>query len=145
LNVSAGALPTAGQPTNVLGEPLQLCSLSPLTGFMRDGFCRTDANDRGLHLICSKVTSEFLQYSRSRGNDLMTPAPHYGFPGLKPGDQWCLCVRRWQEALHAGVAPPVVLNSSHINALDVVTLSELQTNPTAPIVAATLPSSHTEF
>ena len=95
--------------TNVLGHPLQCCCTSPLTGFYRDGFCRTGAEDSGLHTVCAVMTYEFLQFSKSRGNDLMTARPEYSFPGLKPGDRWCLCASRWAEAHKAGCAPPVVL------------------------------------
>eukprot|EP00128_Syssomonas_multiformis_P003781 Colp12_sorted_trinity150504_noHs@30793 len=111
---------------NVLGTELQLCCLSPRTGFMRDGFCRTNAQDHGRHLVCAQVTDEFLRFTRSRGNDLMTPAPHYQFPGLKDGDKWCLCVLRWKEALDAGVAPPVVLEATHENSLKFVTIENLK-------------------
>jgi uncharacterized protein len=114
---------------NVLGGDLQLCSLSPLTGFFRDGCCRTGADDRGLHVVCARVTSEFLTHTRSRGNDLSTPHPQFGFPGLKPGDRWCLCATRWKEALDAGVAPPVVLNATHEKVLDIVSLEQLRACP----------------
>jgi uncharacterized protein (DUF2237 family) len=113
-------------PLNVLGGPLECCCLSPKTGYYRDGFCKTDESDRGRHTVCAKVTRAFLDYSRSKGNDLMTPAPHYSFPGLKDGDKWCLCVSRWKEAYHAGVAPPVYLKACHINALETVTLAQLK-------------------
>ena len=112
--------------TNVLGTPLECCCLRPLTGFYRDGFCRTGPGDVGLHTVCVEVTSEFLEFSRERGNDLITPVPEYEFPGLEPGDRWCLCVTRWQEALDAGVAPRVVLEACHISALEFVSLEELQ-------------------
>lgn len=111
---------------NVLGEPLVPCSFDPLTGFFRDGCCHTDERDHGTHVVCARVTPEFLDFSRARGNDLMTPRPEYRFRGLKPGDRWCLCVSRWKEALDAGVAPPVVLASTHAKALDTVTLAELR-------------------
>ena len=111
---------------NVLGGPLQTCSLSPLTGFYRDGCCNTGAEDLGLHLVCAEVTQEFLEFSRERGNDLITPNPLFGFPGLKPGDRWCLCAQRWKEALAAGVAPPVCLDATHISALEFLDLEELQ-------------------
>jgi uncharacterized protein len=112
-------------PTNVLGKPLQCCCSHPPTGFYRDGFCRTGPDDRGLHSVCSVMTAEFLEFTRSRGNDLSTPAPHFAFPGLKPGDRWCLCVSRWVEALQAGVAPPVCLEATHLSALEFVTLEDL--------------------
>lgn len=111
---------------NVLGEPLVPCSYDPLTGFFRDGCCRTGHEDVGTHVVCARVTAEFLAYSLSRGNDLITPRPEHRFRGLKPGDRWCLCVLRWKEALQAGVAPGVVLASTHQRALDQVTLAQLQ-------------------
>jgi uncharacterized protein (DUF2237 family) len=103
------------------------CSYDPLTGFYRDGCCKTDEHDAGSHVICAKVTQEFLDFSVSAGNDLSTPRPQYRFVGLKAGDRWCLCARRWQEAFQAGLAPPVVLESTHERALDFVTLAQLQT------------------
>ncbi|MFC1605576.1 DUF2237 family protein [Pseudomonadota bacterium] len=111
---------------NVLGEPLALCSEQPLTGFFRDGCCNTAKEDLGLHAVCTRVTAEFLEFSRSRGNDLSTPHPEFGFPGLKPGDQWCLCAARWQEALEAGAPPRVVLQATHAAALRVVKLADLK-------------------
>ena len=111
---------------NVLGEPLQSCSTAPLTGFFRSGCCDTGPEDRGLHVVCAQVTAEFLVFSRSRGNDLITPMPAYRFPGLKPGDRWCLCATRWLEALRAGVAPPVLLAATHERALEVVSLGDLK-------------------
>ena len=111
---------------NVLGGPLATCSLTPLTGWFRSGCCETTADDVGSHTVCAQVTDAFLAFSRARGNDLVTPVPAYGFPGLKPGDRWCLCVSRWKEALAAGVAPPVVLAATHRAALAVVTLDELR-------------------
>jgi len=111
---------------NVLGTPLVPCSYDPLTGYYRDGCCNTDAHDHGSHVVCAKVTAAFLAFSRQRGNDLVTPIPEYRFAGLKPGDRWCLCARRWKEAFDAGVAPPVVLASTHVKALEFVTLAELQ-------------------
>lgn len=111
---------------NVLGKPLQSCCTNPMTGFYRNGRCDTGADDRGLHLVCARMTTEFLAFSVSRGNDLVTPVPEYAFPGLKPGDCWCLCVTRWKEALDAGVAPPVNLEGTHISALEFVSLEELQ-------------------
>lgn len=110
----------------MLGGELLTCSLEPRTGFFRDGCCRTGPDDHGIHVVCSRVTAEFLEYSRSQGNDLMTAIPEYGFPGLKPGDAWCLCAARWQEALVAGVAPPVVLEATSEAALRVVRLEDLQ-------------------
>jgi hypothetical protein len=111
---------------NVLGEPLQGCSQAPMTGFFRTGCCDTGPEDRGLHVVCAQVTAEFLAFSRRRGNDLITPVPAYRFPGLKPGDRWCLCAARWREALQAGVAPPVVLAATHERALEVVSLQDLK-------------------
>ena len=115
------------QALNVLGSALVPCSYDPLTGFYRDGCCKTDEHDAGSHVICAKVTQEFLDFSVSAGNDLSTPRPKYRFAGLKAGDRWCLCARRWQEAFQAGLAPPVVLESTHERALDFVTLAQLQT------------------
>jgi len=111
---------------NVLGEPLVPCSNEPVTGFFRDGCCNTSAEDFGLHTVCVRVTAEFLEFSRSRGNDLTTPHTEFGFPGLRPGDQWCLCAARWQEALEAGAAPRVVLQASHAATLRVVKLKSLK-------------------
>jgi uncharacterized protein (DUF2237 family) len=111
---------------NVLGEPLTPCSEEPLTGFFRDGCCNTSPQDLGRHVVCVRVTAEFLEFSRSKGNDLITPMPEYRFPGLKPGHQWCLCAMRWQEALEAGVAPKVVLQATHAAALKVVKLADLK-------------------
>jgi uncharacterized protein (DUF2237 family) len=110
---------------NVLGEPLQTCCTSPMTGFYRTGRCDTGPGDDGIHVVCAQMTREFLQFSRSRGNDLSTPVPEYGFPGLKPGDRWCLCAARWKEAMEAGVAPPVVLAATHVSAIEFVSLEEL--------------------
>ncbi|NJL74525.1 MAG: DUF2237 domain-containing protein [Saprospiraceae bacterium] len=111
---------------NVLGAPLQVCCTAPMTGFYRDGNCNTGPQDYGTHVVCAQVTEEFLAFTKSRGNDLMTPVPAYRFPGLRPGDKWCLCALRWKEALEAGVAPPVVLASTHKKALQFVRLEELQ-------------------
>ena len=111
---------------NVLGTTLVPCSYDPLTGFYRDGCCNTAEDDTGSHVVCVKVTAEFLAYSASRGNDLSTPRPEYRFRGLKPGDRWCLCALRWREALVAGMAPLVVLESTHERALDFVSLQALQ-------------------
>ncbi|NVK50825.1 MAG: DUF2237 domain-containing protein [Cyclobacteriaceae bacterium] len=107
---------------NVFGEPLIPCSLDPLTGFFRDGCCSTGQTDYGTHTVCAIVTKEFLEFSRKQGNDLITPRPEYLFPGLKPGDKWCLCVLRWKEAYEAGVAPQVVLEATHERSLDFVSL-----------------------
>jgi len=111
---------------NVLGEPLLSCSEEPMTGFFRDGCCNTSPEDLGRHVVCIRATAEFLEFSRSRGNDLSTPNLEFGFPGLKPGDQWCLCAARWQEALEAGAAPRVLLQSTHAAALRVVQLRDLK-------------------
>jgi uncharacterized protein (DUF2237 family) len=110
---------------NVLGGALEVCCMSPLTGYRRDGFCHTGADDRGSHTVCAQMTAKFLAFSQRLGNDLVTPRPELGFPGLKPGDRWCLCVTRWEEAFLAGVAPPVVLTATHEDALDVLELDEL--------------------
>ncbi|MFT5534330.1 MAG: hypothetical protein ACI8WM_001181 [Burkholderiaceae bacterium] len=111
---------------NVLGEPLVPCSFDPLTGYFRDGCCKTNDEDAGTHVICAVMTAEFLAFSKARGNDLSTPQPQWRFPGLKPGDQWCLCALRWKEAFVAGTAPLVVLESTHSKALQVVTFDELE-------------------
>jgi uncharacterized protein (DUF2237 family) len=111
---------------NVLGTPLKTCSTKPLTGFYRDGCCNTGEDDHGLHLVCCQVTAAFLQHQRSIGNDLMTPVPYYRFPGLKAGDRWCVCVTRWKESLEAGAACPVVLEATHISALEFVDLDDLK-------------------
>jgi uncharacterized protein (DUF2237 family) len=111
---------------NVLGTPLVPCSYDPLTGYHRDGCCTTDAQDAGSHVICTRVTQAFLDFSQARGNDLITPRPEYRFRGLQAGDRWCLCALRWKEALEAGVAPPVVLESTHARALDYVSIEQLR-------------------
>ncbi len=111
---------------NVLGKKLEVCCTSPMTGFYRNGCCETGAEDRGLHLVCAKLTQEFLEFTKAQGNDLSTPLPMYNFPGLKPHDKWCLCVSRWLEAREAGVAPPIVLEATHQNTLKYVPLEVLQ-------------------
>ena len=111
---------------NVLGQPLVPCSYDPLTGYFRDGCCNTDEKDQGSHVICAKMTQEFLDFSRHQGNDLITPRPEYEFKGLKAGDSWCLCALRWKQAYEAGVAPKTVLESTHVRALDYVTLKQLK-------------------
>ena len=111
---------------NVLGEPLEFCSIKPMTGFTRSGSCETGPEDAGNHTVCVQVTREFLEFSRNAGNDLSTPLPEYGFPGLRPGDRWCLCAPRWQEALDAGAAPHVVLRATHARALEAVALKDLK-------------------
>ncbi|MGQ9686082.1 MAG: DUF2237 family protein [Thiobacillaceae bacterium] len=117
---------TEASERNVLGEPLETCSLRPRTGYTRSGACETGPDDLGSHTLCAMVTAEFLEYSRSRGNDLITPRPEWDFPGLKPGDRWCLCAARWLEAHRAGVAPPVVLRATHARALDTIPLDLLK-------------------
>ena len=112
---------------NVLGTPLKPCSTDPMTGYFRDGCCNTDESDRGSHVICAEMTQEFLDFSRQRGNDLSTPRPEYRFPGLVPGNRWCLCALRWKEAFDAGVAPHVVLECTHVNALNYVKIEHLMT------------------
>ncbi len=114
------------QAKNVLGLPLEPCSTDPMTGFYRDGCCHTGASDVGLHVVCAVMTDQFLRFSRSRGNDLSTPIEMYDFPGLKAGDRWCLCAARWKEAYDAGQAPQVVLEATHISALEFASLEELQ-------------------
>jgi uncharacterized protein len=111
---------------NVLGTELRPCSYDPLTGFFRDGCCHTREDDVGTHVVCARVTQEFLDHSLRRGNDLVTPRPEHRFRGLKPGDRWCLCAVRWRQAFQAGVAPPVVLEATHEKALSLVPLSELK-------------------
>jgi uncharacterized protein len=110
---------------NVLGGTLEICCTSPMTGFYRNGVCETGPQDVGTHVICAQVTEAFLTFTKSRGNDLTTPAPQFDFPGLKPGDKWCLCANRWREALMAGKAPPVILAATHEAALRFVTLEDL--------------------
>jgi uncharacterized protein len=114
------------QAMNVLGSALESCCTNPMTGYYRDGVCRTGAGDVGTHVVCAQVTEEFLAFTKSRGNDLSTPRPEFNFPGLKPGDRWCLCATRWQEALEAGVAPSVVLASTHALAVEYVSLDDLK-------------------
>lgn len=111
---------------NVLGTLLQVCGVSPMTGFVRDGLCHTGQEDIGSHTICVQMTDAFLQYSLNRGNDLVTPAPEYDFPGLREGDRWCMCASRWLAAAEDGVAPPVILEATHIRALQVTTMADLE-------------------
>ena len=111
---------------NVLGTELRPCCMDPMTGFYRNGRCDTGGDDFGLHIVCAKMTDEFLAFSADRGNDLSTSHP--GFPGLRPGDQWCLCVDRWKEALEAGAAPPVVLEATHMSTIEFVNLDDLKAN-----------------
>ena len=115
-----------GGARNDLGGPLATCCTAPLTGFYRDGSCHTGPQDIGTHVVCAQVTPEFLEFSVARGNDLVTPVPQFHFPGLNPGDKWCLCALRWKEALDAGVAPPVVLAATHEKALEFVSLEDLK-------------------
>jgi uncharacterized protein (DUF2237 family) len=110
---------------NVLRTELQSCCTDPMTGFYRNGYCHTGPQDTGRHVVCAVMTAEFLAFSKSKGNDLITPIPHYQFPGLKPGDQWCLCALRWKEAFEAGVAPPVILEATHEKALEYVAFEDL--------------------
>jgi len=114
------------RPKNVLGGELKSCCTDPMTGFYRDGYCRTGADDHGRHTVCILTTDEFLEYSRSAGNDLSTPMPQYSFPGLKGGDKWCLVAMRWKQALDDGMAPQVVLEATHESVLEIVTLEELR-------------------
>jgi uncharacterized protein (DUF2237 family) len=114
------------QAKNVLGTELKPCSTKPMTGFYRNGCCDTGAGDMGVHVVCAVMTQDFLEFSKSRGNDLSTPHPEWNFPGLVPGDRWCLCAQRWQEALQAGMAPPVLLESCHMAALEFVDLDDLK-------------------
>ena len=118
--------PMPSEQKNVFGEPLESCSLRPVTGFYRTGCCETGPEDAGVHTVCVEVTAEFLAFSRSRGNDLSTPRPEFGFPGLKPGDRWCLCAARWQEAFEAGAAPRVVLAATHEATLAIVRIADLK-------------------
>jgi hypothetical protein len=111
---------------NVMGGPLEPCGFDPLTGFWRDGNCRTGGDDLGVHAVCAVMTDEFLAFSASVGNDLSTPRPEFGFPGLVSGDRWCLCAGRWQEAVEAGMAPPVVLEATHALALEFCSLDALR-------------------
>ncbi len=111
---------------NVLGTELQICCTSPMTGFFRTGVCVTGSQDRGTHVVCARITAEFLTFTKSQGNDLSTPVPGSSFPGLNPGDKWCLCASRWKQALDAGVAPPVDLMATHEAALKFVSLADLQ-------------------
>ncbi len=116
----------ASHDRNVLDTPLQPCSTDPMTGFTRNGCCENHPSDHSSHTVCAVMTAAFLDYTRARGNDLSTPRPEYRFPGLQPGDRWCLCAVRWHEAHHAGVAPPIVLEATNAQALDVVSLETLR-------------------
>ncbi|MEO0506356.1 MAG: DUF2237 domain-containing protein [Bacteroidota bacterium] len=110
---------------NVLGTELKACCFEPKTGYYRDGYCKTGAEDIGTHVVCAIMTDEFLRFTRNRGNDLITPLPYFQFPGLKAGDKWCLCVSRWKEAFIEGLAPPVILEGTHAKALDFVSFESL--------------------
>jgi uncharacterized protein len=114
------------QAKNALGEPLQPCCFAPVTGFTRNGFCETGVEDAAVHSVCAQMTSEILQFSKARGNDLSTPAPQFHFPGLRPGNRWCICASRWKEAYDAGVAPPVILTATHEATLVYVPLEALK-------------------
>ena len=123
---------TDTQTRNVLGEPLAGCCDAPVTGFYRDGFCRTGQADIGRHVVCAVVTDDFLEFSARRGNDLSTPHPEFEFPGLKAGDRWCLCAARWAEAREAGVAPRVALTATHEAALEIIDLADLKAHAVGP-------------
>tara|TARA_B110000444_G_C18231378_1_gene318944 strand:+ start:127 stop:498 length:372 start_codon:yes stop_codon:yes gene_type:complete len=114
------------QMKNVLGTELKSCCNDPITGFLRDGFCSTNQTDRGTHVVCAIITDDFLSFTNSKGNDLATPMPEYGFPGLKKGDRWCLCVLRWKEAYEAGMAPPLKLNATHEETLNYIPMDILE-------------------
>ena len=116
---------------NVLGTELQPCSLDPMTGYYRTGCCENHGDDPGLHVVCCRVTDDFLEFEKQAGNDLSTPMPQYGFAGLSDGDQWCVCAARWAEALEAGCACPVVLESTHMSALEYIDLDDLKTHAAA--------------
>ena len=116
----------AEQQLNVFGDPIEECGFEPMTGFFRDGMCHTDDNDLGSHTVCVNVTETFLKFSYSKGNDLITPMPEYGFPGLMPGDRWCLCAERWNEAYKENAAPNVILKATNIKALDVIPIQILK-------------------
>jgi uncharacterized protein (DUF2237 family) len=118
--------PGGNTARNVLGGPLAECGSKPLTGFYRDGCCNSGNDDHGVHTVCALMTRDFLEFSLARGNDLSTPMPDFGFPGLKAGDRWCLCAARWREALKAGCAPRVVLAATHERTLDYVSLEDLK-------------------
>ena len=118
--------PSADTALNVLGEPLELCSCAPLTGWFRDGYCQSHPSDLGRHTVCCVVNEAFLSYSRAQGNDLSSPAPQYGFPGLRPGDHWCVCAPRWLEAYEDGMAPPVRLTATALGTLEVIPLELLR-------------------
>ncbi len=126
---------------NVLGGPLASCSTEPMTGFFRSGCCDTSVDDVGSHTICTQVTAEFLAFSQAQGNDLSTPRPEFGFPGLRPGDRWCVCAARWKEALMAGVAAPIILAATNEAALEIVTFEEMKPYALDPVVFNIHPAS----
>ena len=126
LDAGTGRGGGGGRARNVLGSPLETCSIKPMTGFFRNGCCDTGPQDVGSHTVCVVLTAEFLAFSKTQGNDLSTPMPEYGFPGLKPGDRWCLCAPRWREAFAADKAPRVALRATHEGALDHCALADLK-------------------
>ena len=130
--IPPGPITTADQPRNVLGEALEICGCKPLTGWYRDGSCRTDGSDLGRHTVCCVISENFLRYSRSQGNDLSTPMPAYGFPGLKAGDHWCVCASRWLEAHQDGMAPQVRLEATEHSTLTLIPLEVLERNMVQP-------------
>lgn len=119
-------------PKNVLGTDLKSCCQDPVTGFYRDGYCRTGPGDVGLHLVCAEMTAEFLEFSKLVGNDLSTPVPEYNFSGLKPGDRWCVCVTRWVEAFNAGVAPKIDLEATHVSTIEFADMADLRNHAIDP-------------
>lgn len=130
--IPPGSISTPDQPRNVLGEALEICGCNPLTGWYRDGSCRTNGSDLGRHTVCCVISENFLRYSRSQGNDLSTPMPAYGFPGLKAGDHWCVCASRWLEAHQDGMAPQVRLEATEHSTLTLIPLELLQRNKVHP-------------
>lgn len=129
-NPQTASTPQASTEKNILGSALRCCCQQPMTGFYRDGYCKTGPQDSGRHVVCAQMTEAFLTYTQAQGNDLSTPRPEYQFPGLKPGDRWCLCAVRWREALEDGLAPPVILEACHESALKHVTLEALKAHAT---------------
>ncbi|MCP9850062.1 DUF2237 family protein [Cyanobium sp. Morenito 9A2] len=123
-----GPITFESQSLNVLGQPLELCSCAPLTGWTRDGSCRSGPSDQGRHTVCCVITESFLSYSKAQGNDLSTPMPAFGFPGLHPGDHWCVCAPRWLEAHEDGMAPPVLLKACEVSTLELIPLKLLEEN-----------------
>lgn len=137
--LTLSAPPSPSEPQSMEGKSLEVCSTKPLTGFFRDGRCMTGPQDRGTHVVCAEVSEAFLRFTRSRGNDLSTPAPRYRFAGLKPGDRWCLCALRWKEALEAGYAPPVVPEATEATALRYVSRADLEARSVHPMGAPPVP------